>query len=276
LAQNGREVEAAAVAERLTGQPVEVTEADRRRSEPVPEGIRAVIQPRLFRRDMLRRTIFTSVPWFLMDAAFYGVGIFTPTLLAALALGGADATFIRDDIEATTATAILDVFLVAGFVTAIFLVDRVGRIPLQIVGLTMMAVALSLLGVGELQSGSQVPLGLVIAGFVIFQFFVNAGPNATTFALPAEVFPSEIRAAGHGFAAASAKLGAALGVFFFPILIEDIGTSGVLFILAGGCLIAAAVTLMLRIEPKGRALNEISGEAEAEALLEVEPHPAPP
>jgi hypothetical protein len=32
------------------------------------------------------------------------------------------------------------------------------------------------------------------------------GPNATTYALPAEVFPSDIRAAGHGFAAGAAKL----------------------------------------------------------------------
>ncbi|GAA1183532.1 hypothetical protein [Pseudonocardia alaniniphila] len=47
---------------------------------------------------------------------------------------------------------------------------------------------------------------------------VNAGSNATTFALPAEVFPSEIRTAGHGFAAAAGKLGAAIGGLLFPVV----------------------------------------------------------
>ena len=106
LAQNGHEEEAAAVAEELVGSPVVVTEADRARAEPPPEGLRAFIQPRLFRRDMIRRTIFTAVPWFLMDIATYGVGIFTPTILAALALAGSDATFIADDIASTEGTAL--------------------------------------------------------------------------------------------------------------------------------------------------------------------------
>jgi predicted MFS family arabinose efflux permease len=100
---------------------------------------------------------------------------------------------------------------------------------------------------------------MVIAGFAIFNFFINAGPNATTYALPAEVFPSEVRAAGHGFAAASAKLGAAVGVFLFPILIDDLGTNVLLFIIAGLTLVAFVVTYALRIEPKGRSLDEVSG-----------------
>jgi MFS transporter, putative metabolite transport protein len=42
-----------------------------------------------------------------------------------------------------------------------------------------------------------------------------------------------VRAAGHGFAAAMAKLGAAVGAFLFPILIDDIGTGPLLYIIAG-------------------------------------------
>ena len=76
---------------------------------------------------MIRRTIFTAVPWFLMDIATYGVGIFTPTLLAAIALAGPDATFLSDDIASTEGTAALDIFLVFGFASAILLVERVGR-----------------------------------------------------------------------------------------------------------------------------------------------------
>jgi MFS family permease len=259
LARNGREEEAAAVAERLCGRPVRVTETDRAQTEETPEGLRALIRPELFSRRWRRRTIFTAVPWFLMDIATYGVGIFTPTLLAAMALSGADATFIADDISATEGTAVLDVFLVIGFAIAIFAVDRVGRVPLQITGFAVMAVALCILGISEsLDGGGEEHLGLVLVGFALFNTFMNLGPNATTYALPAEVFPAEIRAAGHGFAAASAKLGAAIGVFLFPILLDDIGTAALLFIVAGACLVGMLVTIAFRIETRGRSLEELS------------------
>jgi len=273
LAQNGHEKEAKRVAEELVGHKVTITATDKRRATPPPEGIKAFIQPELFKRHMIRRTVFTSVPWFLMDIAVYGVGIFTPTLLAAIALAGPDATFLADDIAATEATALLDVFLVIGFAIAVVLVERLGRIPLQLAGFAMMAVALCILATAEsLDGGGSAHIGMVIAGFAIFNTFINAGPNATTYALPAEVFPSEVRAAGHGFASACAKLGAAIGVFLFPILIDELGTNVLLFIIAGLTLVAFVVTYALRIEPKGRSLDEVSGRK----ISAIAPRPVPP
>jgi MFS family permease len=259
LAQNGHEEEAARVAETLCGHPVEVTQTDRQRAEAPAEGLRALVQPQLFRRNMIRRTIFTAVPWFLMDIATYGVGIFTPTLLAAIAIAGPNATFISDDVTSTKGTAALDIFLVVGFAAAIYLVERIGRVKLQLTGFAVMTGALCLLAVAEeLPGGGNKNLALVFVAFAFFNMFMNAGPNATTYALPAEVFPSEIRAAGHGFAAASAKLGAAVGVFLFPILLSRIGTSALLYIVAGCCAAGFLVTYIFRIEPKGRSLNDVA------------------
>lgn len=273
LAQNGEEAEAVAVTQDLVGHPVQVTTVDRERTEEAPEGLKAFVQPRLFRRDMIRRTVFTAVPWFLMDIATYGVGIFTPTLIAALVVNGANTNFIADDIASTKATAVLDVFLPIGFAIAIVLVDRVGRIPLQIAGFIGMTLALCILGTADaLTGGGDAHLPMVVVGFVIFNTMMNAGPNSTTYALPAEVFPGEIRAAGHGFAAACAKFGAALGVFFFPILLADVGPSALLFGLAGCTAVALVVTIVLRIEPMGRSLGEVSGQD----LAELSPHPVPP
>ena len=273
LAQNGHEEEAREITERLCNRPVVVTEADRRRVEAPPEGVKALVQPRLFKRGLRRLTILTAVPWFLMDIAVYGVGIFTPTILAALALAGPDATFLADDIASTKGTAALDVFLVIGFAFAIWQVERLGRITLQIGGFLLMAIALTLLSLADgLPGGGDRHLALVVLGFALFNTFMNAGPNATTYALPAEVFPSEVRAAGHGFAAGCAKLGAALGVFLFPILIEDIGTSALLAILAGACLVGGLVTWLFRVEPRGRTLSELSGHE----LAAVAPRATPP
>jgi len=103
----------------------------------------------------------------------------------------------------------------------------------------------------------------VFLGFVVFNTFMNLGPNATTYALPAEVFPGELRAAGHGFAAASAKLGAALGVFLFPQLVGHLGASAVLLITAGCCALGFLVTAAFRIETRGRPLAEIGASGAA-------------
>ncbi len=260
LAENGHESEAAAVTERLTGVPVVVSKKDKREPDHSPEGIKALIQPALFRRDLRRRTIFTAVPWFLMDIATYGVGIFTPTLLAAMIITGPDSSGIADDIAATEATAALDIFLVLGFIAAIFLIEKLGRVRLQLGGFVFMAVGLAILALASaLSGGPSDHLVLVFAGFGIFNFFMNAGPNATTYALPAEVFPADVRAAGHGFAAGMAKLGAAIGVFLFPIVLGIVDQWVLLAGLAAICILGFVVTLVYQIEPAGKSLDEVSG-----------------
>jgi hypothetical protein len=67
------------------------------------------------------------------------------------------------------------------------------------------------------------------------------------------------------------KLGAALGVFLFPILMGEIGTSAVLFITAGACALGFVVTWILRIEPRRRSLDEVSGRVVALAPRPVSP-----
>lgn len=74
-------------------------------------------------------------------------------------------------------------------------------------------------------------------------------------------------------------MGAALGVFLFPVLLASIGTAALLFAVAGCCLVGLTITALLRIEPKGRSLAELSGgevELSGRELAEVPPHPAPP
>ncbi|KAL2921354.1 putative inorganic phosphate transporter 1-3 [Bienertia sinuspersici] len=49
-------------------------------------------------------------------------------------------------------------------------------------------------------------------GFILMYgltfFFANFGPNATTFVVPAEVFPARLRSTCHGISAATGKAGA--------------------------------------------------------------------
>ncbi|XP_023637432.1 probable inorganic phosphate transporter 1-6 isoform X2 [Capsella rubella] len=60
-------------------------------------------------------------------------------------------------------------------------------------------------------------IGFVILYSLTF-FFSNFGPNATTFIVPAEIFPTRLRSTCHGISAASGKAGAMVGSFGFAAL----------------------------------------------------------
>jgi putative MFS transporter len=100
-------------------------------------------------------------------------------------------------------------------------------------------------------------LVLIFAGFMLFDFMTNLGPNAQTYLLAGEVFPTAIRGKGAGFAAAFAKIGAVATAFLFPILLDTIGTRLLLYGLVITSLLGAVVTWFFRIETAGVNLDQI-------------------
>lgn len=211
----------------------------------------------LFSAQYRRNLAFASIPWFLQDIATYGIGIFTPVILGAMAFAREDNFIIRE-LAAAQGSALVDLFLILGFLIAVGLIERAGRIRLQIVGFIGMAVGLLVLAAASFfATGSPTNLLLVFAGFLIFNLLMNAGPNSTTFLLSGEVFPTSIRASGAGLAAAIAKAGAVLGTFALPGLQQSIGTPMLLVWLALICLIAAVMTYLLQIETTGRSLEAV-------------------
>lgn len=213
----------------------------------------------LFRGKLQRATILASVPWFLQDISTYGIGIFTPVIIAA-AFGATAkehtvAAVIHNDLLGARGTALVDLGFLVGIACAIALADRWGRIPLQIIGFVGCAVGLMLAAAGNL--GGQSNLPVIVAGFVLFQFMTNLGPNAQTYLLAGEVFPTPVRGLGAGLAAAIGKAGAVLTAFLFPILLADWGTERLLPLLAITSLLGAAITWIYRIETTGKTMDSI-------------------
>ncbi|WP_284944300.1 MFS transporter [Acidisoma cladoniae] len=201
-----------------------------------------------------RATFLASIPWFLQDLSTYGIGIFTPVILAKT-LGSAGKTDtvaqIVSKVELSAkGTAMLDVLLIVGIIAAIFMVERAGRIRLQIVGFIGCAVGLGLAALSQGMTG-EAQIVLLFAGFMLFNFMTNMGPNAQTYLLAGEVFPTHIRGYGAGFAASFAKIGAVLTAFLFPFLLKDIGTQMLLILLIISSLAGAVVTWIFRIETRG-------------------------
>ena len=202
----------------------------------------------LFSPRYRARTALVAIPWFLMDIATYGVGLFTPTILAAIGISERMRGLTAHDFALAKGSALIDLFLLVGFLLGVWMVPRFGRIRMQVIGFAGMAVGMLMLltAVGLTNSSLHVPL--VFAGFILFNLLMNAGPNSTTFTLAPILFPTELRGTAGGFAAGVAKLGATLGVFLLPILKEKFGVPTVLGIVSVVSVLGLIVTFALRHE----------------------------
>ncbi len=163
---------------------------------------------------------------------------------------------IMNDILAAKGAALITTLLIVGIIFAVVLADRVGRIWLQIVGFVGCAAGLLVASFASGFTGAT-QTAVIFVGFMLFNFMTNLGPNAQTYLLAGEVFPTAIRGKGAGFAAAVGKIGAVATAFLFPILLVAIGTTTLLYILAATSLLGAVVTRAFRIETTGVNLEDI-------------------
>jgi len=193
----------------------------------------------------IRRTLFAWIPWFFMDIAVYGIGMYTPTILQALGF--------KDPIQSIIGTAILDTFGIIGFILAIIFIDRVGRLRLQILGFLGMGLSLLLLG---LTNGSSILLLLVL--FAIFQISENAGPNTTTWVVATELFPTRLRGTAQGSSAAISRVGAITGVFILPLITQIYGEYAAITVVSLAAFAGLIATLILGEETKSLSLEDAS------------------
>jgi MFS transporter, putative metabolite transport protein len=260
LTEHGRAHEAARIAAGIVHAPLPETPSQQPivggKAPPQRMGLAV-----LFSKPYRTRTMLVSVPWFLMDIATYGVGLFTPLILAAIHLSGTATSPLAADFVDAKGTAAIDLFLLAGFLVGLWAVPRFGRLHMQVIGFAGMTLGMLILLSAVLAGGgaaAHVPI--VFAGFILFNIAMNAGPNATTFALASELFPTGIRASASGFAAATAKVGATLGIFVLPLVKGAWGLAAVLLMMAVVSALGAAITAALARQvseiPEGRGLDE--------------------
>ncbi|MDP7975964.1 MFS transporter [Tardisphaera saccharovorans] len=192
-----------------------------------------------------------SIAWFLLDASYYGTGIFLPSLAGVLGFTG---TLSKIEISALT----FGLAAFPGYWVAVMLMDIEGRKAMQTIGFALMGFLFLVLGfVGKELEGTA-----FLFIYSLTFFFSNYGPNTTTFVYPTELFPTEFRSTGHGIAASSGKLGAAISTFIFPILLAEWGPYNLMIFLGSLALVGAAVTVVLLPETKGKSLEETSMENE--------------
>ncbi|WVZ55496.1 hypothetical protein U9M48_006147 [Paspalum notatum var. saurae] len=221
----------------------------------------------------------TAATWFLVDVAYYSQNLFQKDIFASIhwipkarTMSALDEVFRIS--RAQTLIALCGT--VPGYWFTVFLIDVLGRFAIQLLGFAMMTAFMLGLAIPYhhwTTPGNHIGFA-VMYGFTFF--FANFGPNATTFIVPAEIFPARLRSTCHGISAAAGKAGAIVGAFGFLYAAQPqdkahvdagyspgIGVRNALFVLAGCSLLGFLFTFLVP-ESKGKSLEEMSGEADGE------------
>ncbi len=209
-------------------------------------------------RKFFLTLIGTAGTWFLMDWALYGNSIMSSFMLKSIIPASLPPL---EHITRTTeySALIFGIAAFPGYWIATFTIDRIGRKPIQMTGFLAMAITFATLGIfTQLTSVRYVSEFLVVYG--LSYFFIEFGPNVTTFIYPPEVFPVTTRGFGTGLSAGGGKTGAFIGTFANVFIIAALGENRLFLVLAGFSALGALLTLLLLPEPKRKSLEESSGE----------------
>jgi PHS family inorganic phosphate transporter-like MFS transporter len=199
-----------------------------------------------------RKLIGCAGGWFLFDITFYGNTLFAPTILKEVfhssAAGGLTPT-IGGTLQSNLCLQLTMLALLGlpGYYMSVLLMDSVGRKNIQVQGFIFMAILYACLGFFLKQLKESAAVLLITYGMTYF--FSNFGPNSTTFLLPAESFPPEVRSSLNGFCAAMGKLGATVGSASFKTVVNNFG-SGTTFICCAVCALLGLVVTLLCVEDR--------------------------
>jgi PHS family inorganic phosphate transporter-like MFS transporter len=201
---------------------------------------------------LLRWVVGASLAWGLLDFAYYGNTIASPTIIGLLSPTASltHGTLIQ--------LGIFVVFALPGYFVAIRYIDSLGRKTIQVYGFAMMALMFGLIAIIPGVATSVAPFVIL---FGVSYFFTEFGPNTTTFIYPAEIFPTEVRTTSHGIAAGMGKMGGFAGVYLFTDMLASWGIRGAEGVAAGVACLGVIVTLAFLPEPKGKSLEELERDA---------------
>ncbi|PKY56111.1 phosphate:H+ symporter [Rhizophagus irregularis] len=204
----------------------------------------------------------TSVTWFAHDVAYYGIGLNNAIILEAICYVKTEDAY-QSLFNISVGNIVITLMgTIPGYWFTVFLVDSLGRKYIQLQGFALLTIIFIIIGFGYKEIITKsIPLFIIL--YSLSQFFQNFGPNATTFIVPGEVFPTRYRSTCHGISAASGKLGAIISQFVF-LKLKDIGGKNQsvnhLFKFFGFFTFIGFLFTLLIPETKGLTLEELSNE----------------
>ncbi len=215
-------------------------EPPERTAPPVAAAPRLPGPAALWGRGVRGRTASLWIVWFGVNFAYYGAFIWIPTILVASGM---------DLVRSFGFTLVITLAQLPGYAAAAVLVEVWGRRP-----------TLSTFLVGS--TGAALMFGnagtdAAILGWGMALSFFNLGAWGALYALSPEVYPTELRGTGTGWAAGFGRIASILAPLSVPWLLEAGGGNGLLFaVFAAFFGIAAAATWGVP-ERRGERLTDL-------------------
>jgi sugar phosphate permease len=216
---------------------------------------KSVWQTALANREFWRALVGSGMGWFLYDFVYYGTALNLPLITQRI--------FGEDEGEQALASQCweniaLNLMGLPGVVLAIWQLRRLGTKRLQSWGfVTIAASCLLLAAVFKQQRDSR---ALLFAAACVLIVSLNWGCNVSTYVLPAESYPAEVRSSFFGLSAAMGKFGAIAGTATFQVITAAWGFSGTFVVCAAVSLVGVLVTQYF-VEPYGASCRRRGVEA---------------
>ncbi len=210
--------------------------------EALPE---YTIKEYFWRQGYWRYLLGTALTWFLLDFAFFGLGLSSPKAISKIWYNGVgtpgadivkiktwdvtfNATWTNPDtiiFEVLTESAwhslvVVSVGAIVGSVALVVAIEHFNRKLLQWIMFVVLGLLFIVTG-GTYRIGNN---GVTITLYMLCQVCFYFGPNGLTFIIPAELFPTKYRATCYGLSAASGKFGSVIVQIFLAYV--KFGPSG--------------------------------------------------
>lgn len=198
----------------------------------------------LFKGSALRRTLTMCCALFAMNVAIYTISGWTPSIFV---LKGMDVSM------SIGITAVMLIGAPVGIWVLSLLADKFDRKPALVVTLILTSIC------GYLWSLVPVDnIALIMAvGFVLCALVYYYALLACSVYI-GEIFPTELRIRGAGFANAVGRVGAILSPYWVAALLSAFGVELVYLVNGTICIVIAIIIGLFGVETRNRSLEEIN------------------
>lgn len=198
----------------------------------------------LFKGSALRRTLTMCCALFAMNVAIYTISGWTPSIFV---LKGMDVSM------SIGITAVMLIGAPVGIWVLSLLADKFDRKPALVVTLILTSIC------GYLWSLVPVDnIALIMAvGFVLCALVYYYALLACSVYI-GEIFPTELRIRGAGFANAVGRVGAILSPYWVAALLSAVGVELVYLVNGTICIVIAIIIGLFGVETRNRSLEEIN------------------
>lgn len=196
-----------------------------------PEGGESIWAPQL-----RRRTAALWAVWFCINLSYYGAFTWLPTLLLGQGF---------DLVKSFEYTVIITLAQLPGYAAAAYLIEKWGRRSTLATFLAGSAISAAAFGFADSVTW------VIVAGCALS--FFNLGAWGALYAIGPEVYPTGVRGAGTGAAAAFGRIASIIAPLSVPLLLAAGGMVAVFAVFGAAFLLAALAALFLP-EAKGLTL----------------------